>query len=587
MHRLMLIAAALLATASSAARAQQTTGLFLNDPEAFAGYTLFAPQPGTMTYLIDNQGKLIQSWPGSYRPGNSVYLLENGHLLRTANYTTAPGPRFNTGGTGGRVQEYTWDGTLVWDFTYADSQHRQHHDVERLPNGNLLMIAWELKSSTEAIAAGRNPALLSSGELWPGQIIEVQPVGANGGTIVWEWHAWDHLIQDYDPTKSNFGVVGDHPELIDLNYAVGSGSADWLHNNSVAYNAAFDQILISNHNFDEIWIIDHSTTTAQAGGHTGGNSGAGGDLLYRWGNPQTYDRGTAADGKLFGQHDAQWIPDGLPGAGNILIFNNGNGRLGGNYSSADELTPPVDENGDYELLPGSAHGPAGLAWTYEAAPPASFYATNISGVQRLPNGNTLLCNGPAGNFIEVTSSGELVWNYVSPVTNSGATTQGTPPVGGNSVFRSPRYAPDYAGFTGVDLTPGDPIEQYTRPIPAPDGAGASDPVTAERLTAAGDWVRVEWDVNSCLAAEYNLIYGNLADVDSYAMLGSECAIGVGGSHDWSGVPAGDIYFLVVGTDGTGVYESSWGGDGSGTERSGGRPSGQCGTTSLDVVESCP
>ena len=207
--------------------------------------------------------------------------------------------------------------------------------------------------------------------------------------------------------------------------------------------------------------------------------------------------------------------------------------------------------------------------------------------ERLPNGNTLLCNGPAGNFIEVTSSGELVWDYVNPVTNSGATTQGNPPVGGNSVFRSPRYAPDYTGFTGVDLTPGDPIEQYTRSIPAPDGAGASDPVTAERLTAAGDWVRVEWDVNSCLASEYNLIYGNLADVGSYAMLGSECAIGVGGSYDWSGVPAGDIFFLVVGTDGTGVYESSWGGDGSGTERSGVRPSGQCGTTSLDVVESCP
>ncbi len=108
-----------------------------------------------------------------------------------------------------------------------------------------------------------------------------------------------------------------------------------------------DQILISVHNFSEIWVIDHSTTTAEAASHSGGNSGMGGDLLYRWGNPAAYDSGSSADQQLFVQHDAQWIGNGLPGAGNILIFNNGQGRPDGDYSSVDEIVPPVASDGSY------------------------------------------------------------------------------------------------------------------------------------------------------------------------------------------------------------------------------------------------
>jgi hypothetical protein len=229
---------------------------------------------------------------------------------------------------------------LIWEFEYSSDQYLQHHDIEKLPNGNVLIIAWELKSFEEATMAGRNPDLMSQDKIWPDHIIEVQPNGSSGAYIVWEWHVWDHLIRDFDSTALNYGVVSDHPELIDINY-IGTIpnplGADWNHINAVDYNAAFDQIIISVRHLSEIWVIDHSTTTEEAAGHFGGNSGLGGDLLYRWGNPQAYDAGDATDQKLFVQHDFHRIESGLPREGNILIFNNGRGRPGSNQTRVNFL----------------------------------------------------------------------------------------------------------------------------------------------------------------------------------------------------------------------------------------------------------
>jgi hypothetical protein len=575
---------------SAPVHAQQTVGLFINGESSYDGYTLFTPISSTNTYLIDNEGKQVQSWVSDFRPGQSVYLLETGNLLRTAQYAPGGVSRFIAGGNGGRVEEYTWDGTLVWDYIYSDDQHRQHHDIERLPNGNVLLVAWEYKSYAEAIAAGRSPSLLTDGELWPDHIVEIEPVGPTGGNIVWEWHVWDHLVQEHDPTKDNYGIVGAHPELIDINYTVAAGPnagrADWNHTNAIDYNETFDQIILSVHGFNEIWIIDHSTTTEEAAGHTGGNSGKGGDLLYRWGNPEAYDRGGAADEKLFRQHDSQWIETGYPSAGNVLIFNNGLGRPGGDYSSVDEIVPPVDELGNYYLEPNAAYGPSDLLWSYAADPPSDFYAQNISGAYRLPNGNTLICSGPQGTFFEVTPAKETVWRYVNPITGTGPITQGQPAMG-NAVFRAYRYGPDYSAFDGKDLTPSDPLEQFTRPIPVPDGEGTSEPMTCSRITAEGDWIQVGWDTVTCPAYDYNLIFGDLAGLSTYTLQGSECAIGVVDDHDWYDVPAGDLFFLIVGVDSTGVYESSWGTDGAGEERNGTSSSWMCGVTTRDSSESCP
>jgi Arylsulfotransferase (ASST) len=432
-----------------------TLGLLWNTAEAYPGYTLFAPNFWTNTYLIDNNGRLVHTWASRFRPANSVYLLPDGHLLRPAH---AANPVFFAGGAGGWVEEYDWDGNLVWSYLYSSPLHLQHHDVRRLPNGNTLLIAWEVKTAAEAIAAGRSPQSLNQNGVWPDHLIEVQPTGPTAGAVVWEWHAWDHLIQDFDPTKANYGTVGVHPELIDLNFAR-TIRPDWLHVNAVDYNPDLDQILLSVHNFSEVWVIDHGTTRAEAAGHSGGRRGKGGDLLYRWGNPQAYRAGSSADRRLFTQHGSNWIEPGLPGAGNILLLNNGTGRPGGNASSVDEIVPPVDAMGNYALNGGEAFGPAAPSWTYPAGLSSNFYAQNQSGAQRLPNGNTLICDGPSGAIFEVSNQGTVVWVYLNPVTNQGPLVQGEL-TDFNTLFRAYRYATNYPGLAGRNLQPQGPIEPY-------------------------------------------------------------------------------------------------------------------------------
>ncbi len=407
--RLMVffIISLLLTTSLPLSSSQQTniSSLPLNFSK---GQFLYSPMWSTTTYLRYPDGSLNHSWSSSFFPGIAVWWLGDGTLLRTIRTGSGGG----AGGSGGGVQIVQWDGTIVWDFRYNSGGVLSHHDAKTLPNGNILLIAWETKTRTEAIAAGRNPSYVSSSGLWPDHVIEVQPTGPTSGEIVWEWHVWDHLIQDFDSSKDNYGVVGDHPELIDVNYAT-STMQDWMHTNSVDYNAEFDQILISVHNFNEIWIIDHSTTTEEAASHEGGQYGHGGDLLYRWGNPMTYDAGTTTDRKLFNQHDASWIDEGCPGAGDILVFNNGANRPGTHYSTVDEITTPVNENGEYYLEPGTAYGPENQTWMYIANPPTSFYASFISGAWRLTDGNTLITNGESGKIFEVTPDGSIVWQYNS------------------------------------------------------------------------------------------------------------------------------------------------------------------------------
>jgi len=281
----LVLAIALLVCAP--ARAQQTVGLFTNeDPQE--GVVLFGPNAATTTYLINNNGLVVNAWATPYRPALMGYLLENGHLLRSARVANTPGNFLGAAGRGGRVEEYDWDGNLVWAFEYVGETFLTHHDIEPLPNGNVLMIAWEYLSQTEAIAEGKNPFLLTGGQ-WVDHVIEVRPVPPSGGEIVWEWRARDHLIQDYDSGANNYGIVEDHPELVDFNF--GQNSTDWTHLNGIAYNAELDQIVISSRGLNEIWVIDHGTTTEEAAGHTGGVRGKGGDLLYRWGNPRSYRGG--------------------------------------------------------------------------------------------------------------------------------------------------------------------------------------------------------------------------------------------------------------------------------------------------------
>ena len=359
--------------------------------------------------MIDASGTIQHTWSSTYFPGEAIRWVGDGTLLRTIK-TDTPG----YGGAGGGVQKILYDGTVVWDFRYNTNGNLSHHDIQALPNGNVLMLTWETKTRAEAIAAGRSPNSFLGDTFTSEHIIEVKPTGSSSGEIVWEWKAWDHLIQDFNSSQQNYGIIGEHPELIDINFGIYSSLSDWLHVNSIDYNEKFDQILISVHNFNEIWVIDHSTTTQEAAGHTGGSSDKGGDLLYRWGNPQAYHAGTPDDQQFFGQHDATWIEPGCPGEGNILVFNNGWLRPAGRYSSVDEIIPPVNESGGYPLDPGQPYGPEELLWSYTGNPLISFYASGISGAQRLQSGTTLICDGVAGRFFEVTPGKETIWEYVNP-----------------------------------------------------------------------------------------------------------------------------------------------------------------------------
>lgn len=448
MIRKKLSATAAILFISLTLNAQQTVGLFSNTPESFDGYTLFAPMQNTTTYLINNCGEMVHSWPATNRPALSVYLLESGNLLRTKNMANA---NFSAGGSGGGVEMIDWDGNVIWSYTISGATECQHHDVEYLPNGNILFVAWEKRTDQEAIQAGRTSV---GSSLWPEKIVEVQPDLQNGGgTVVWEWKVWDHLVQDQDNSKDNFGSVADSPELIDINYYIGNATkADWLHINSVSYNAALDQIVMSVHNFSEFWIIDHSTTTTEAASHTGGTQNKGGDILYRWGNPITYDQGTAGNQKLVLQHDANWIPEGYPDAGKIMIFNNQAGTL---YSEVNIIDTPVDGSGNYSYS-GGAYEPLDYSWTYQAPTPTDFYSSIISGANRLANGNTLICEGTKGHFFEVDYSGNIVWEYVNPVGVS-ILNQGENVVQ-NPAFRCTRYAQDYPGLIGKTLMPQGYIE---------------------------------------------------------------------------------------------------------------------------------
>ncbi len=439
----------------------QTVGLFINSPQAYVGYTLIAPKQSFDTYLINNLGQAVHSWTASkYPPGQSAYLLPNGNLIRACSLKNSD---INTGGgEGGRIEEYDWNGNLVWSLDYSTDQYMQHHDFCVLPNGDILMLVVEKKTYAQAVAAGFNPSMLQAvqtqGYMLPDSVVEIRPTLPAGGTVVWSWHVWDHLVQKYSSSQANYGTPSLHPELIDPNGGGNQVPVFWNHMNSITYNASFDQIMVSVRGNSEIWIIDHSTTTAQAAGHSGGKYGKGGDLLYRWGDPSQYGAGTQTSETLFQQHDATWIDAGLPGAGDILVFNNGEGR---NYTTVDEFTPPVDAGGNYTLTSGKAFSPTSANWTYSASPPASFYCPDIGGAQRLPNGDILICDGINGTFFEVTTGGQTVWEYVNPVINTGplSSTAVIPPdpthAGQylNEVFRVTRYAPDYAGLVGKDLTP--------------------------------------------------------------------------------------------------------------------------------------
>ena len=181
----------------------------------FPGFTLFAPLTSNSVYLVDMAGEAVHRWVAPRKPGEMAYLTERGTIL--AAQRTPDDPHFqDAGGGGGRIVELDVDGTILWEFDWNGDHGSQHHDLEELPNGNVLRIAWERISAEEAIAHGRDPWGVGEVGLWAAAVYEVKPVLPGGGEIVWHWRVWDHLVQDTDADLPSHGKPADRPERIDV-----------------------------------------------------------------------------------------------------------------------------------------------------------------------------------------------------------------------------------------------------------------------------------------------------------------------------------------------------------------------------------
>ncbi|MFT5777136.1 MAG: hypothetical protein ACI837_000067 [Crocinitomicaceae bacterium] len=493
---------------SSFGFSQQTVGLLEWNAGVTDGYTLFTPENNSSVYLIDNCGEKVNEWTFTERPGLTCYLLENGNLLRSGKDS---------------LEIRDWDNTLIWSYAMTANGLLQHHDIEPLPNGNILCILTDLYTQTESLAAGRNPAL-GSGNFKLDRLVEIQPTGTNGAIIVWEWKFFDHLVQDFDNTKANFGTVADSSQLLDVNYN-NLQLVDYTHANGIDYNAELDQIIISCKNTNELYIIDHSTTSLLATGHTGGNSNRGGDFLWRWGNPQVYQQGTGADQTLFDQHDPKWVPSAFADSGKISVFNN-NGDGSATFSSIHLIIPEFVGNA-YSMDP-NKFLPLTYDWSWNGSIlGAVVFSNKKCGMQVLPSGNVLFCETPTGMISEITKAGEHVWSYRNPA-GSGSVIYDQYDIittADNGIFRGERYPSNYPGLAGEDLTPQGIIENQnvlsqscilgTPEMDESSGIFVVNPVTEDRLVF-NQWVTLDH-------LEIRDIMGKLVfSKDSFN--GSECTV---------------------------------------------------------------
>lgn len=358
----------------------QIVGLTHYSPsKAYNGFTLFTPTSSKTAWLIDMQGRIVHSWETPWQPGAHGQLLENGNLLYAAKDDNAPfAIEFN--GAGGFIIEYDWDGNEVWRY----EDEFLHHDVQRLPNGNTMMLRWvAVPDDIAAQIEGGVPGTERKGVIWGEAVREVDPQG----NVVWEWVAHEHL----DPK--------------DFPICPLCGRHEWLHVNALDVLPNGD-VMISCHTQSKIIIIDKQSNKV------------------KW--------ESSKDLQLAHQHDPTTLENG-----NILVFDNGLHRKNNLISCTRILEIDREANK--------------IVWEYMEMNPSTFFGSFISGAQRLPNGNTLICEGPRGRFFEITHDGEIVWEYINPFfdINVGIPLRGRH----NMVFRAHRYGPDYPGLKGRTLDP--------------------------------------------------------------------------------------------------------------------------------------
>lgn len=433
---------------------QNTVGLLDFEKDKLSpGYNLIYPNTQSSVFLLNNCGQIINEWTDDKngQPGIMAELLEDGSILRASSNAEEINNTFGAGGSGGIIDIISWEDENLWHYVLADSIYRQHHEVKMMPNGNVLLIVWERHFLNEIVANGFDTISNTQRELWSDSVFEVNP---ENDSIVWQWNSWDHLIQDYDSTKLNFGIVDQQINRININYQEFSfGRNDFMHCNSIDFNEELDQLIISNRNYNEIWIIDHSISTEEA-------ATAQGDLLFRWGNNAAYNSGDSASQLLFNQHNAHWIDDFVdtdsPYYGMVGVYNN---SIDDGLSLGHVIQPVWNTvNQSYEFE-NNQYLPLGYDFEFSHPDTSRNFSTAASNIQFLKNGNVLMHAGRQGRTFELNPDGEVVWEYLVPMRNGFRVEQGELlTLSQNFTFQNKRYPLDFDAFENRELVPGDYLE---------------------------------------------------------------------------------------------------------------------------------
>ena len=487
MNRILLLSF-LLASPAFAYEAFQgpTELIYWNTNQTDNGYTFFGVR-GT-TYLIDMQGHVVHTWP----IGTNPHLLDDGSVLDASNNDPS--------GFAGFLQ-VSWAGSNMWSYLETRTNYLPHHDFTRIYNPQLgtnttLYIANKTITSNQCIAAGCNPANGNNyNNAQMDAIVEVD----KAGNIVWEWWFGDHLIQDFDATKSNYVGAGksiaDYPGRLNANIPGMPVQRDWLHCNSIDFNQSLDQIVINSVR-GEFYVIDHGNTfiAGDPAASIARAATSAGDFLYRFGDPARYSQGSApsiltnwtvsttGNKQIGGTHHVSWIPTGMPGAGHFLMFNNSqnlfehtqasysfevNAYLNSSLVDTGHYINPPDAGYTFWQASGTADKAARwlsnqTGWSYSSKASHGMFSHIGGSAQRLANGNTLICSDTEGHIIEVTPAGDAVWEYINPVASDNIVKfkRDNWPMY-NSIFRAFRYLAGDAPLAGRTLTPGSTITGRT------------------------------------------------------------------------------------------------------------------------------
>ena len=428
--------------------AQNTIGVTVNTEQTYEGYTLISSISDNNVYLIDNCGRVVHEWELECDRGVAAYIDKDGNL-----YKSCRTPGFaNTGGVTGAIQKLSWDGNLKWNFHLANTQYHLHHDFDILPNGNILVLAYEKIE----LGDWRNLGSTIAGNIdfiQSEAILEIRQEGLDSFEIVWEWHLTDHFVQDLSPEYPNFAAVNVEKRKLDINSSSTGPAADRIHFNSIRYNEALEQIIVSAKHLNEVFIIEKTDNSEIASKGEGGKYGFGGDFLYRFGNGENYgliDTSRLAIGE---QHNIQWVPNSNT---NITIFNNSTDSSRIRSEALEVLLPVTD--GRYRIDENENFEDISVIWSLDELSGSAFKSRIMSGVQRLSNDNYLIGVADEKSLTEVDIDGNIVWKYIVPIRNGEPMQQGDNQALAATIFNANKYSPLYQGFEGRDLKPSDPIE---------------------------------------------------------------------------------------------------------------------------------